>query len=706
MIERIRLRNFRRFRDAPLGFQPGVNVIEGVNNVGKTTLLYAIEYAFFGRVENFKTLRSLAHPGKRSLGVELVFATANGERFLLQRVHMSPPKSRKTMEGHFTLKALLEDGERYLLASDFGDTEDKLALKLQELTGLTRRFFSVALHMRQGEIPAILNGAKELDIVLGVTAASVVEDELRQMALELEKEAAGLDVLQERVRAVGNELNAVAADLATVARERQDASDKLAALGAVADPRIEFTRQLTPLVESLDRYEKLRQNTELARRSLADEQERQAQVLASGTIADIEKERTQLQAEAKKQTGALKKVRDELEQVNTEQRQLDQQRGDLAGRIERRKGLPKGKGARCEVCGAAINAAQTKEELAQWTAEMAKLDKSSGDLSARQAELQASVDRLTVDERKLHDRLTGLDQQQHRLTELELALARRQSALSEATMAELTGYSAIQEAAKVVAPFLERETPEVTWKLEGELAAVVASLREGIQAAHHLLAERVGRQLAQQQALTALLQRLNTQAEQVTRRQTDLEREQATAQAEANAKKVKADRAERFRKISAGFKDLQVRIRTEAATKLAAGTIELHRQLSERDEFASLTIDPNHYAVQVVPRDLGEEVPAALYEGGGHRLLLGLSFRLAVARLLENCPFILLDEPTYGLDMAHRQTLLDRITDPKIARQILLVTHHARSNAAVHRIQLERGEKETVVAERATQPGA
>ena len=74
MIERLRLRNFRRFQDIPCAFQPGVNLIEGRNNAGKTTLLYAIEYAFFGRVENFKTLRSLVHPGKRSFGVELSFA--------------------------------------------------------------------------------------------------------------------------------------------------------------------------------------------------------------------------------------------------------------------------------------------------------------------------------------------------------------------------------------------------------------------------------------------------------------------------------------------------------------------------------------------------------------------------------------------------------------------------------------------------------
>jgi DNA repair exonuclease SbcCD ATPase subunit len=691
MIERIRLRNFRRLRDARLEFRPGANLIEGPNNVGKTTLLYAIEYAFFGRVENFKSLRPLAHAGNKSLGVELVFIAANGERFLLQRVHMTPPKSRKAMEGHFTLKALLDDGERYLLASDFGDTEDKLALKLQELTGLTRRFFSVALHMRQGEIPAILGGAKELDIVLGVTAAAVAEDELRQMALELEKEAAGLDVLQERVRAVGNELNAVAAELASLANERQETSHKLATLGTVADPRVEFNRQLTPLLEALDRYEKLRHSTELARRSLADEQERHA---AAGALADIEKERVRVTTEAGQRTDALTKLRGELEQVDAERRTLDLQRGDLAGRIERRKGLPRGKGAKCEVCGAAINASQTAKELKEWTAEMAKQDEALGAFAARQAQLKTSVDRLTAEERKRLDQLTRLDQQHQRLTELEQTLARRQSAVESAVAAEQAAYAGIGEAVKQITPLLERETPEARWNLAGEPAIVIASVRETIHTARQVLAERVGRQVAQVQALTELLMRLNNQAEAVTRRQTDLEREQAAAQAQANAKQAKADRAERFRKLSAGFKDLQVRIRTDAATKLAAGTLDLHRRLSDRDEFTSLTIDPNNYAVQVVPRDVGEEVPAALYEGGGHRLLLGLSFRLAVARLLESCPFILLDEPTYGLDLAHREALLDRIADPNIARQILLVTHHARTDAALHRIRLDRSEKE------------
>src|ERR1700688_341052 len=118
MIERLRLRNFRRYLEATIRFESGVNFIEGRNNVGKTSLFYAIEYALFGRVENFKTIRALMPPGKKSLGVELIFVGRTGERFLLQRAHIAPPKSKKTMDPSFTLKALADDGERYLLASD------------------------------------------------------------------------------------------------------------------------------------------------------------------------------------------------------------------------------------------------------------------------------------------------------------------------------------------------------------------------------------------------------------------------------------------------------------------------------------------------------------------------------------------------------------------------------------------------------------
>ena len=302
-------------------------------------------------------------------------------------------------------------------------------------------------------------------------------------------------------------------------------------------------------------------------------------------------------------------------------------------------------------------------------------------------------------ERKQRDRIAELTRHVEQLDKLDAALTDRRNKYSEAKDAETAAFTAIQTEARTVAPKLEAAGYEVHWHLEGEPAAVLPSIREAIQALRQSLAERVGRQIAERKALTDLLARFDGQTQSLGRRQSELEREQATAKAEAGVQQVKAAHAQRFRAISAAFKAFQVQIRSEAATKMAADTIELHRRLAETDEFESLTIDPAHYSVQVTPRDLGEEVPAGLYEGGGHRLLLGLAYRLAVARLVEHCPFLMLDEPTYGLDTPHRDALLNRIGMQDVARQILVVTHQAQPEIPGHRVRVERQEKETVVVE-------
>ena len=690
MIERLRIRNFRRYRDATLAFEPGMNYLEGPNNVGKTSVFFAIEYALFGRVEGFKTIRSLMQPGKKSIGVELLFTGKTGERFLLQRIHQSPAKSKKTLDGHFTLKAILDDGEKYLLASDFGDTEDKLALQLQELTGLTRRFFCIALHMRQGEIPAILDGSKQLDIVLGVTAAAMAEEELRQMALELEKEAAGLDVLRERIRSVGNELAQVRGEAASAAAEEKTTADKLAALGEAADPRKELDQQLAPLLKAVASFEERQKQGEVAKRRLADERERLDEALKEGSKGDAEKELATLESQIVVRAKSDEKQRGELDGIRTEKRKLHEQRGDLAGRLDRRQALPKGKGAMCEVCGATIDAAQTKKELAQWTEEVAQLDTLLAELQQKQTVVQSSLDKANAEERNQTQRMHKLKEQRDRLVALEDKIGKRQTEGETAATAEAEAYLGVQTEAKSA-------KVEAKWTLDGEPAAVIASIRNAVDALKQTMAETVGRRIAERQALTELLQRFSVQKQSLERRQTDLEREQATAKANAGTLEIKAVRAERFRRISAAFKDYQVQIRSEASTKLAADAIALHRRLSQTDAFTAFVIDPTQYSVQVVPKELDEEVPASLYEGGGHRLLLGLAYRLAVARLAAECPVLLLDEPTYGLDTIHRETLLERLADRELAKQVLLITHHAGPELVGKRVRLERQDNETVV---------
>ncbi len=62
MITRLRLKNFRRYEDQVFEFGPGVTFIEGINNAGKTTIFYAIEYVLFGSVAEFKSPGGLLRP--------------------------------------------------------------------------------------------------------------------------------------------------------------------------------------------------------------------------------------------------------------------------------------------------------------------------------------------------------------------------------------------------------------------------------------------------------------------------------------------------------------------------------------------------------------------------------------------------------------------------------------------------------------------
>jgi len=195
MIESIRLKSFRKHKDMSLEFDEKFNLIHGRNNAGKTTVFFAIEYCLFGGVVGFKKISQLTSFKSKKVGVELIFRSRNGDRFKLQRMHKLVGKTLAA-KGFFTLKKLVDDGESYILASDFGDREEDLSLKINELTGISKRFFETGIHFHQGSISEILNGSNKLDIVFGITAATTLSDIFKSSALEYEKEIVNIDKIK------------------------------------------------------------------------------------------------------------------------------------------------------------------------------------------------------------------------------------------------------------------------------------------------------------------------------------------------------------------------------------------------------------------------------------------------------------------------------------------------------------------------------
>ena len=195
MIESIRVKNFRKHEDLTLDFDKKFNLIHGRNNAGKSTLFYGIEYCLFGNVQGFKKIAQLAKFKKNAVGVQLIFRGKDGNTYKLQRMHKLKGKS-KSAQGFYTLKKITDDGEIYLLSSDHGNREEDLSLKINQILGISKRFFETGIHFYQGSVSDILSGDTKLDIVFGIKSAIALADVFKDKALEFEREIKNIPVFE------------------------------------------------------------------------------------------------------------------------------------------------------------------------------------------------------------------------------------------------------------------------------------------------------------------------------------------------------------------------------------------------------------------------------------------------------------------------------------------------------------------------------
>lgn len=703
MIRSVRLKNFRRYEDESFTLRAGTNFVEGENNAGKTSILYAIEYALFGRVDGFKSPAGLMRPGSRGLGVELVFVARNGERYRLQRVHRFAPRARTKLNGSFTLKCLGPDAppaegeasppERYVLCSDFQDHEEALALQLASLTGLSRRLFQVAVHMRQGEIARILEGAPELDIVLGVTAAVIAADELRGEALEREKEAAALSSMEASFARFGDDRARAFAGLEAADREDAAVREELARIDVMAVAVERDEAACAPLVATHRALVVADAARADARRRLDEHDERVAELRAQGDREALSTRLTTAESRRAAIVAERETLRGEAAAFDHERQGLARTSGDLTGRIERRERSVATAGANCEACGAPIDAAHAAREIAAWRDELAAVEGRLQALVTANAANAAAQDALSAEDGDLAGSVVALRRAIEERDELDGRGAQRR----EAHDAARSSYEAhVTAAGAAVAAWTGAA-------LAVDPADLTATLGTAIASVERVVAVQRGRLDAERSAAEQRRGRAADDRAEFGERMASLDRDLAGLRVDIERLRAGARKAARLRLLALAFKELQGVLRERASGALAVDAQSLHAQLSHGadrpDEFEKVIVDPTKYSVRVVPKEIGEEVPAALYEGGGHRLLLGLAFKLAVARLVGSVPFVMLDEPTYGLDDRNRASLLDRIAGLGVADQILLITHETMGRAGGHRVRVTRDGQRSRVKE-------
>lgn len=71
MIQRIKLKNFRRYRDETFNFGDGITVINGKNGVGKSTIIEAIEWGFYNKTKKESLLTRIRNKNAPNEEVEV-----------------------------------------------------------------------------------------------------------------------------------------------------------------------------------------------------------------------------------------------------------------------------------------------------------------------------------------------------------------------------------------------------------------------------------------------------------------------------------------------------------------------------------------------------------------------------------------------------------------------------------------------------------
>jgi len=783
LIESIRMKNFRRFKDETVQFQPSLNLIEGINNSGKSTILYAVEYSFFGTVKGFNRKSDITNYNANHAGVELRFTCLDVIKYRLLRFHKLG-RGLKVADSHFTLKKIIEDKEgtkeEYVLSSDLNDIEEDLALKIREITGLSRRLFDITIGARQGSIPNIIKGSDSLDIVLGVTAADILTRTFRErkrFMMSVVAQKPTFEALLERLKSekmnINKEKTGAEEELKKLIKEKKDLEKDAKEITIISEliERIaqlqnsmrneenqikvsgtmlkEIVKELeekgfkedlepwkTAILKIKKQLEKNQKNKE-KNRALSDKTTAEAaetrqklgqyegQILSSLDTLNISREELKEKVKGIKTkaviTSELTKVKIKKDETEKQYQEILYSKGDLEGRLSRRK--DSSKKPVCETCGAEIDANRAKNEIASLSKDLTALtskEKKLNELLEKDLEKIQQLEnhlilssaanvvkniittekQLTTLEIKykeiveLNDELVTQesefqrekDTKEREVSELEKLIERKKKLQTDIKAIEKNVEKTILEIDKKFAVFKKeidskKQKSELSKKIAVTLDTIDLTQRE--QLSEHTLSYK-DLIFERQTEVRVLLDNKVQQEREKSERFSNLQKRTMTVDAdisrtesELSTIEVKERFANRYEILSNAFKEVQTKIRENASKSLSVNSFKLLNHILKDSEIERLSISSDDYSMHVLVKGWDRMVPASVYQGGGMQLMLGLSYRFAIGNFVQGLPFLFADEPTYGADSDNRRKILSSFKKLKISPQTFLVTHQS-----------------------------
>ncbi|UCE96764.1 MAG: SMC family ATPase [Candidatus Bathyarchaeota archaeon] len=682
-IKAVNLINIRSHGKSRINFEKGFNCLVGGLGTGKSSILYAIDFALFGdpltRSYNY-LLREGEDVGKVS--VEFVL---NGKTYHVER----GLKRREKGIGQDVEHLSFYEGDKLLASMKKEAVEEQL----ESITGLDKEIFREVIWVRQEHLKELLDIAprerqKRLDQLFGLSDYEVAWNNMRGVQKEYEGEkkayekdfdVLGIEKLEtsyheavEEFSALENRILELTNRLHNVEKELQKTSTKLQSLEKMRNQTEELLKKEAELQTNITNTEDMcaRLANEIQKKTVTvnesgqrlegfesqlNLQKKQLQEIGFAPSLTIEELKQQLAS----LDGQMTNIRAEQEVARNETRTSKQRVSNLAAENK------------CPLC------LQLLPE--DYKAHMLKhIEEESTEREQRLAELERNVQELQNLRNTLNKAVLNIQSYAPRIKDIKTRVHEEVEAKEKLE----NEFEEQQSQEKILRTQLEKVRGDITNFDISELEAA-RKLHETAAEQHLTIKKEIDFSETRKKDVAARIEELHERLER----------------AQQKMKRVKKidNLLEKVDGIRDAYRGIQPKLRTEFIKILERMVQQvLDNLVGEEGTSLYIRIDKT-YTPSIKSREGSEREVS--YLSGGERTLVAFAYRFALGQLImqartgHGLPMLLLDEPTESLGREDRSVdrLAEAISRLKAIEQIIAVTHNeAFAEKANHVIRLEK----------------
>ena len=689
-IKAVHLENIRSHKKSVINFTDGFNCLVGGLGTGKSSVLYAIDFALFGEPLG-RSYDYLLREGEDRARVILQF-TVNGKEYAIIR---ALKRIGNRISQDMDQLRFFENGE---LVAEL--KSDAVLEQLFSSLGIDKNIFRRLIWIRQEHLKDVLNMTpgerqKTIDELFNLSDYENAWSNMRSVIRWYESEKSSLekdpDVMQIK------NLEARLSEAVSEMKVKKIELEKVKANLLRAEAKLRESKARLEELENLrKRNEKLReQESRLqARISAAKESLRMLKMRIDEEfkrIEELQRLRNSLREQEKLQRSRLEDVGvprdlkiDELrkhleglrEMISAELGKEETLRSEIKRASQRVSSIAEK--SRCPLCLQNLSA-EYKDRL---------IRKLRGEISENKRmleEFEKKVSRLEATHNLLAEVISKIQTIEARIENL-----REQEESAEKVLAETRRRA-------------EEINVEIS-QLRAEVASIHSQMRkfdvskiEKAQREHNIIFEEYAGLKSKAQSLEAQIVEISKRIDELKER------------LEAASKKVKRlDRVKRIleisREIRQSYRSIQPKLRRDFVLYLERTVQQILDELAGGDSSLQVRIDENYTPIVEGESGYRRNVQNL---SGGERTMLAFAYRLGIAQLLmqwrtgRGLQLLLLDEPTesLGREDGSINRLAESLSRLKTVEQIIAVTHSEEfADKADHVIWLNKRDNQSIVS--------